>query len=130
MLIGALIACLMADHFLAVIVRRIQLKEEMWVRFEPHVRIGGVPWDFRIYSLLLLGVLTAWAGVSFVRSAVRLAHGDLSGWPLALRATLATVALVAPLTPLSSFPVQVLAMAAICAGCSAMARRSLLAQTA
>jgi hypothetical protein len=130
MLIGVVIACLMADHCLVVIVRRIQLKEEMWVRFEPHVRIGGAPWDFRLYSLLLLGVLTAWSGASLARSATLLMHGDLSGWTLTLRTALATGALIAPLIPLSSFPIQVLAMNAVCVGCSAIARKSLLAQAA
>jgi len=128
-LVGAVITCLMADHFLAVLVRRIQLKEEMWARFEPHVRIAGVPYDFRFYALLLLGALTAWSGISFVRSAMRLANGDVTGWRLAVRTALATVALVGPLAPLSSFPVQIVGMSAICVGCAAMGRRSLLNQT-
>ena len=103
-LVGAMITCLMADHFLAVLLRRIHLKEEMWVRFEPHVRIAGVPYDFRFYALLLLGALTAWCGVGFVRSAVRLANGDISGWQLAVRIGLAAVALVGPLAPLTYVP--------------------------
>jgi hypothetical protein len=72
------------------------------VRFEPHVRIAGVPYDFRFYALLLLGALTAWAGVSFVRSAIQLANGNVTGWRLAVRTALATVALVGPRAPLSS----------------------------
>jgi hypothetical protein len=80
-----MITCLMADHFLAVLLRRIHLKEEMWVRFEPHVRIGGVPYDFRFYALLLLGALTAWRGIGCVRPAVPLANRDISGWQLAVR---------------------------------------------
>jgi hypothetical protein len=124
-LVGALITCLMADHTLAVFVRRIQLKEEMWVRFEPHVRIAGIPWDFRLYALLLLGMLAAWSGIRFVQSAIRLANGDLDGWPSTLRTAAATTALVAPLIPLSSFPIQVLAMTVICVACSAIARASI-----
>jgi hypothetical protein len=122
-LVGMVITSLMADHVLAVLVRRITLREEMWVRFEPHVRVAGVPYDFRFYALLLLGILTAWIGINFVRSAWRLAQGDTAGWRLTLRTALATVALVGPLLPLSEFPFQVLAMALLCAICAAMARR-------
>jgi hypothetical protein len=121
-LVGSVLACLMADHTLAVLVRRAQTKEEMWVRFEPHVRIAGVPYDFRLYGLLLLGVLTAWLGIGFVRSAWRLVSGDYSGWRLAVQTTAVTVAVAGPLIPLSEFPIQVLMMSGICLGCSAMAR--------
>src|SRR5215467_7797823 len=51
-LAGTLLATLMADHCVAVIIRRVRLKEEMWVWFEPHIRVAGVPYDFRFYALI------------------------------------------------------------------------------
>src|SRR5207253_1382615 len=49
---GLLIACFSSAHLIAVTVRRIDLKIPAWVSGEPHAMIAGVPYDFRIYSLL------------------------------------------------------------------------------
>jgi hypothetical protein len=112
-LIGMALAGLMATHILGSMVRRVRLKEEMWVRFEPHVRFAGVPYDFRLYSLVLFAVLGFWAGVSYVRAGRRMTLGDAGRWRSAAWTSVALVALVAPLLPLQSlFTMPVLAMTA------------------
>jgi hypothetical protein len=79
----------------------------MWVRFESHVRLADVPYDFRIYSLILFGVLGTWAAVRCVRSANSIAQGDPAAWAW----TFMTV-LVAPMLPLQPFALPVLCMSA------------------
>jgi hypothetical protein len=65
----------------------------------------GTPlgYDFRLYSLLLLGVLLATLGLRLVRSALRLSRGDPAGRSGALAtAGLALIAVV-PLIPIQRF---------------------------
>ena len=50
---GLLIVSSSSAHLIAVTVRRVHLKIPAWVSGEPHAVIAGVPYDFRIYSLLL-----------------------------------------------------------------------------
>lgn len=57
-------------------------------------------YDFRLYSLLLLGALLIWAGVECLRAAPGLSRGSRSARRTALRATLAVLAIVVPLIPL------------------------------
>jgi hypothetical protein len=111
--LGTTLIGLMATHILGVIVRRVRLKEQMWVRFEPHVRIAGVPYDFRFYALILFGVLGGWAGLCALRAAVRMARGDSRAWRLAASSWILTAALVAPLLPLQDFAAPVLCMCAV-----------------
>jgi hypothetical protein len=89
---------------------RDRLKEEMWVRFEPHVRIAGVPYDFRLYALVLFGVIGGWCGVAAARAAGRMARGESEAWRLVARAWILTPALVAPILPLQPFAAPVLGM--------------------
>jgi hypothetical protein len=108
--IGMLLCGLMLSHTAGVIARRLRLKEAMWVRFEPHVTFSGIPYDFRIYSLILFGVLAMWSGVISTRAGIRAAHGDPSAWTPGMRASAAMICLVLPLVPLQNFALQVVAM--------------------
>lgn len=125
-LAGMLLVDLMVGHIIGVVVRRITLKEEMWVRFEPHVRFAGVPYDFRIYSLVLFAVLGAWAGIVYVRSGWRTTRGDAQAWRGATRASVGLAALVAPLLPLQAFfALQMLVLSAFGLTVALASRRSL-----
>jgi hypothetical protein len=52
-----LVASLMILHTAAVVVYRVIEKKSCWVQNEPHIVYFGVPYDFRIYSLVLLGAV-------------------------------------------------------------------------
>ncbi|MFN2399517.1 MAG: hypothetical protein ABR543_12895 [Gemmatimonadaceae bacterium] len=57
-------------------------------------------YNFRLYSLLLLGALLMFAGVECLRAAPRLSRGSVEARWKAVRASIATLAIVAPLIPL------------------------------
>jgi hypothetical protein len=90
----------------------MRLREEMWVRFEPHVRLAGMPYDFRIYSLILFGVLGTWAAVRCVRAANSIAQGDSGAWSASAWSWSLMAALVAPILPLQPFAFPILCMSA------------------
>jgi hypothetical protein len=110
--LGIALAALMTAHILGTIVRRVRLKEQMWVRFEPHVSLAGIPYDFRLYSLVLFGVLGVWAGLHCTKAASRMARGDSGAWRAAALSWTLTAALVTPILPLQPFAAPILAMCA------------------
>ena len=60
---------------------------------------AGSWYDFRVYSLLLLGALLIWAGVESLRAAQSLSRGSAQARRAALRVAVVVVAIVAPLIP-------------------------------
>src|SRR4051812_46044012 len=64
--VGSIVALLMIVHCVAVVLVWLQTREGHWVAGEPHVMINGVPWDFRIYGLLLFGAIGVGCGVASV----------------------------------------------------------------
>lgn len=61
---------------------------------------AGSMYDFRVYSLLLLGALLIWAGVESLRAAQSLSRGSAEARRTALRVAMVVVAIVAPLIPI------------------------------
>lgn len=61
---------------------------------------AGSMYDFRVYSLLLLGALLIWAGVACLRAARSLSRGSAGARRTALRVIMVVVAIVAPLIPI------------------------------
>ena len=59
----------------------------------------GSMYNFRVYSLLLLGALLVWAGVECIRAAPGLGRGTAEARRTALRASIMVLAIVAPLIP-------------------------------
>src|SRR6185436_9854120 len=100
LLCGFLIACFSSAHLIAVTVRRIRLKIPAWVPGEPHAMIAGVPYDFRIYSLLLFGTVILAGGLTAIRASAGIARGDSHARRRASRAMLVVLAVVIPVTPM------------------------------
>lgn len=69
--------------------------------------LGRVPfvYDFRLYSLVLLGVLLTASAALCVTAARGVAHGDRSAFRRAMRSTLFLLALNLPLMPIQGFAV-------------------------
>lgn len=57
-------------------------------------------YNFRLYSLLLLGALLIWAGVECLRAAGSLSRGSVEARRTAIRASMVVLAIVAPLIPI------------------------------
>jgi len=64
----------------------------------------GTSWtyDFRFYSLLLLGVLLIWRGIWYLLAVTKLSRGDMAGWRIALNNTFVVLAIVVPLIPIQT----------------------------
>lgn len=88
---GALIGSLGSAHLLAVIGRAIFRRGPT---FE---------YDFRLYSLILLGVLLITGGVRSVAAAWKLTQGDARAWKTALATTAMLLAVNLPLVPIQGF---------------------------
>lgn len=68
-------------------------------------RPAGAPfvYDFKLYSLLLVGAVFITQGVRYLRAAARLAAGDGAAKRAALRASCVVLALAAPMIPVQFF---------------------------
>jgi len=66
---------------------------------------GGAPftYDFRFYSLVLLGVLLVVLGMPCLLAARGLARGDASGWRMAFWSSLSLLVINAPLVTIQDF---------------------------
>src|SRR5437899_8196481 len=96
LLCGLLIAGFSSAHLIAVTVRRIHLKIPAWVSGEPHAMIAGVPYDFRIYSLVLFGSVILAGGLISIRASMGIARG---GSDARLRSTRAMAMVLATVIP-------------------------------
>lgn len=66
---------------------------------------GTFVYDFRFYSLVLLGVLLMAGGLACVSSLRRLTRGEPAGWSLAFWTSIALLAINVPLMPIQGFAV-------------------------
>jgi hypothetical protein len=62
--------------------------------------IAGVPYDFRIYSLLLFGVVILAGGLTAIRASAGIVRGDSDARRRASRAMLMVLAVVIPVMPM------------------------------
>jgi hypothetical protein len=97
---GLLIVCFSSAHLIAVTVRRVHLKIPAWVSGEPHAVIAGVPYDFRIYSLLLFGSVILAGGMISIRASLGIARGDSDARRRSARAMIMVLATVVPVMPM------------------------------
>ncbi len=101
-LAGGLVAALGLAHLVAVVLRAVnQARKEQFV------------YDFRFYSLLLLGVFLIAAGISASNKAANLAHGERGAWKASLTVWIIILAINLPLVPLQSFAVFFSALAVL-----------------
>ena len=100
LLCGLLIAGFSSAHLIAVSVRRIHLKIPAWVPGEPHAMIAGVPYDFRIYSLLLFGSVILAGGLISIRASLGIARDDSEARRRSARAMVMVLATVIPVMPM------------------------------
>jgi len=102
---GLVVLGLMALHLAAVIGRAISGQG-----------FGGAAhfaYDFRFYSLLLLGLVIIIPGLVFVMHARRLTEGDAEAWRRALWASGALLLINIPLVPIQAFALDHVLLATI-----------------
>jgi hypothetical protein len=76
----------------------------LWRWYVGHTYAGTpLVYDFRLYSLLLLGVALIACGMSLLRAADALASGEVRGRGSAAAAAACALAIVLPLIPIQSF---------------------------
>jgi len=114
LLCGFLIACFSSAHLIAVTVRRIRLKIPAWVEGEPHAMIAGVPYDFRIYSLLLFGSVILVGALITIRASLGIARGDAEARRRSMRAMVMVLATVIPVMPMQDAAPILIVPAAVC----------------
>jgi hypothetical protein len=107
---GLFLTVMLCAHSLVILGLRI---------FESPEGAGPV-YDFRLYALLLVGVVFSSQGVRYVRAARLLAAREPEGRREALRATLVVLALAAPLIPLQFFGLLMTAGALLTLGALAL----------
>jgi len=90
-LVGALIAALGATHSLTVI--------------GVALRRSPFEYDFRLYSLVMLGVLLVTGGLRCLALAWKLTQGDARAWRSSLEATTMLLVVNVPLMPIQGFAV-------------------------
>ena len=100
LLCGLLIAGFSSAHLIAVTVRWIHLKIPAWVSGEPHAMIAGVPYDFRIYSLVLFGSVILAGGLISIRASMGIARGGSDARLRSTRAMAMVLATVIPVMPM------------------------------
>lgn len=102
---GAVIAQLGTAHLVAVVGRALAGKGS-----GPS---GTFIYDFRFYSLVLLGVMLIAAAVACLTSVRSLTRGDAAGRRVAVSATVVLLALNVPLMPIQGFAVGFSAFALV-----------------
>ena len=119
-----LIIVFSSAHLVAVTARRIDLKIPAWAPGEPHAMLGNVPYDFRIYSLVLFGAVILAGGLTALRASVGIARGQEDARRRASNAFLMVLAVVVPVMPMQdAAPILIVPaaagfIAAACAGIS------------
>jgi hypothetical protein len=109
--IGSMVALLMTVHCVAVAVVWLGSREGHWVAGEPRVVFHGLPWDFRIYSLLLFGTIGVACGIACVVAGAGLANLRPGAHRRCVGASLAMIGLFAPVIPLQHFATPAVAAA-------------------
>ena len=94
---GALIALLGTAHTLAVIGRAFS-------------RPPAFEYDFRLYSLVMLGVSLIAGGLRCLSTSWNVARGDVRAWKAALTATILLLVVNVPLMPIQGFAVAFTAL--------------------
>jgi len=89
---GLVLTAMMLAHSVEVVYRA--LASRATVNNSPPI------YDFRLYSLLLLGALLIWAGVECLRAAPILSRGSAEARRAAVRASVVVLAIVVPLIPI------------------------------
>ena len=78
--------------------------------------LKNAPYDFSVYSVMLIGAATVWLGWKLVGVSACVARGDRQAWKQAARYTIALLLLVSPMGPF-----QPMAYAAVALGVISLA---------
>jgi hypothetical protein len=123
-----LVASLMILHTVAVIAYRITERKAAWATNEPHITYFGIPYDFRIYSLVLLGVLTSVLAGRGMAAANALIQGNRAAFAEGIRLNLLLLVVSIPAVPLQRVAVMVVVPAAAAIAVLHVTRKLLPAQ--
>jgi hypothetical protein len=124
---GILSAVLVAAHVVVFIATRAAQSADAATKIAWASKpiIAGVPYDMRLYSVLLLAVVILVLAVRCVRAAPAIAIGMARGWRSAVHASLILIALSVPLIPLQSFAFPVAIAGLVSLQMAFLARRDL-----
>lgn len=116
LLFSVLITGVTTAHIVGVVARRILLHVSGRAAGEPDLTYLGIHYDFRLYGLILMGVVLLFQAVPWMAAAPALTGGSQKAWNRAIR-SLAFIALVViPLLPLQPvFSAAFLGFSAVCA---------------
>jgi hypothetical protein len=125
-----LVTFLMGLHTLAVVAHRITQKKAAWVQNEPHVLFYGVPYDFRLYSLVLIGVVMTVLSVQGIIAAYGMVHTNKQrAFSEAMRSNALLLGIALPIMPLQGFAVMVVIPALAAIAVLEVVRRTMTAPT-
>jgi hypothetical protein len=124
---GVLSAMLVLTHVVIFIATRAAQTAEVTTRiaWSKKLIIAGVPYDMRLYSILLLAAVMLVPAVQCIRAATTTAIGVAEGWRSTVHASLLLIALSVPLIPLQPFALPVAIAALVSLEIAFLARRDL-----
>ena len=129
-LTSLLVAFLMVLHTAAVVVHRVTERKAAWVQNEPHILLYGVPYDFRIYSLVLLGFLMTVLSIQGLIAANAMIQKDRKrAFADAIRSNALLMTIALPILPLQGFAVMVVIPALTSIAVVELVRRAVEAPT-
>ena len=115
LLFSLLITGVGAAHIIGVLGRRILLKVSGQVPGEPELTYLGIHYDFRLYGLILMGVVILFQSVPWMGAAPGLARQSQRAWKRAIRSITWIAVTVVPLLPLQPvFAKAFLGFSAVC----------------
>ena len=98
---GIVLACLMGIHTAAIPLFRYLEPGRVPIAAGRAVMVAGIRYDYRFYSLVLMGIVMLRFAASLIRSTAGVARGEAAARRQAWRAIAALSALTTPLIPLS-----------------------------
>jgi hypothetical protein len=124
---GILSTALVSTHVVIFMVTRAVQSTDAANRiaWSKKLIIAGVPYDMRLYTVLLLAVVILVPAVRCVRAASSVAIGAAEGWRPAVQASLLLIGLSVPLIPLQPFALPMAIAAFVSLNTAFMARRDL-----
>ena len=127
MFCGILSAVLVSTHVVIFIVTRASQSVDVPTRiaWSKKLIIAGVPYDMRLYSILLLAAVILIPAIRCVRGAGIMAIGAAAGWRSAVQGSLLLIACSVPLIPLQPFALPVAVAALVSLETAFLARRDL-----
>jgi hypothetical protein len=126
---GILSAVLVSTHVVVFTVTRAAQTADATTRiaWSKKLIIAGVPYDMRLYSVILLAIVVLIPAIRCIRAAATVAIGAAEGWRSVVRANLLLIAVSVPLIPLQPFALLVAVATFVSLETAFMARGDLTA---